>query len=116
MIYSDIQTALARAGITVFDPAAKQDICRQPYAVVQNMGSYRYAQSHRLGYTLLSVHCYVPLNHYDELDDLMVRVKTALAALAPDLRPVGNEGIHTINDRFKAHESYVQYLVQKYRV
>lgn len=115
MTYSDIQTTLARAGITVFDPAAKQDICHQPYAVVQNMGSYRYAQSDKLVYTLLSVHCYVPLNRYGELDGLIDRVKNALTALAPDLRPMGNEGIHTINDRFRAYESYVQYLVQKYR-
>lgn len=113
MNYRDIQAALRAAGIEVRDPAAKQGVCSAPYVVVQEMGTYRYAQSDRLAYTLLSVHCYVPVVRYDALEVLVGKVGAALAALAPDLRPTGSKGVHTINDRFRAHETYLEYMVQK---
>ena len=37
----------------------------------------------------------------------------ALTALEPDLRPTGHHGVHLINDRFRAHEGYVQYMIQR---
>lgn len=113
MIYADIQNALMTAGIDVRSPAAKQGVCTSPYVVAQDMGTYRYAQSNRLVYTLISVHCYVPLVNYDELSVLVQQVETALEELAPDLRPTGSRGIHTINDKFRAHETYLEYMVQK---
>lgn len=113
MTYNDIITALSGAGIAVYHPGMKEGVCTAPYVVVQNTGTYQYAQSQRLGYTLMSVICYAPIGRYGELDALIARVKAALASLAPDLRPTGNEGIHTVNDRFRAYESYVEYMLQK---
>ena len=113
MKYQEIQRALRAVGIDVRNPAAKQGVCDAPYVVVQEMGTYRYAQSHRLGYTLVSVHCYVPMARYDQLEMLTQRVREALAGLAPDLRPTGNAGVHSINDRFRAHETYVEYMIQR---
>lgn len=113
MTYQDIQEALSAAGIEVRYPGAKQGICTLPYTVVQNFGTYQYADSNRLGYTVIAVHCYVPLNQYPELQKLINRVKAALSPLYPDLRPTGSESNHTINDNFKAHESYVEYMIQK---
>ena len=40
-------------------------------------------------------------------------VKDALRALEPDLRPTGNDGVHLINDKFRAHEGSVQYMVMR---
>ena len=113
MTYDDIVTALTGAGISVKYPGAKPGVCNSPYVVVQNFGTYGYAQSRRLGYTLFEVHCYVPVNQYPQLDSLVSSVKAALAPLAADLRPTGNEGIHDINDTFKAHTGYVEYILQK---
>lgn len=113
MNYSDITAALTSAGITVYHPGARLGVCTAPYAVVQLSGTYQYAGSHRLGYTLLTVHCYVPLIKYTELERLVSRVKAALSPLFPELRPTGNEGAHTVNDSFKAHECYVEYMVQR---
>ncbi len=109
----NIRTALRAAGIAVLAPAAAQGVCLSPYTVVQHMGTYRYAQSNRLTYTLWSVHCYVPLSDYEALGVLVERVRAALAALAPDLRPTGSEGVHIVNDKFRAHETYLEYLVQQ---
>lgn len=110
MRYDDILTALHAAGVRVYHPGARSGICTAPYAVVQNFGTYPYAQSRRLGYTLLTVHCYAPVGQYAALEALAAQVRDALAPLAPDLRPTGNEGIHTINDSFRAHECTVEYL------
>ena len=113
MTYNDILETLSAAGIEVHFPGAKPEICNSPYVVVQDFGTYDYAQSRRLGYTLIEVHCYVPVNQYPQLDSLIGSVKAALAPLAVDLRPTGNEGIHDINDTFRAHTGYVEYMIQK---
>ncbi len=109
----EVTAALAAAGISVYYPAAKQEICREPYVVVQNGGTYRYASSDRLGYSLVAVHCFVPVGRYPLLDRLVGQVREALAPLSPDLRPTGRESAHIVNDRFRAHECTVEYLVQK---
>lgn len=113
MTYQDIKNALAAAGIDVRLPGAKPGICKEPYVVVQENGTYPYAAFYRLGYTLITVHCYVPLQRYTDLEALVSRVKAALVPLSPDLRPTGNRGIDSINDTFKAHESSVEYMIQK---
>lgn len=113
MTYNDIVTALKEAGIAVYHPGARAGVCTEPYTVVQDSGTYQYAASRRLGYTLVLVHCYVPLGNYPALALLAGRVKDALRPLLPDLRPTGNEGLHEINDTFRAHESTVEYLIQK---
>ena len=113
LVYKDIRTALTAAGVAVYDPGQKIDVCTAPYAVVQESGVYPYAESNRLGYALIEVHCYAPLNHYAALDELLGRVMAALAPLAPDLRPTGNEGVHGINEKFRAHEAAVEYMIQK---
>lgn len=113
MTYETIKKVLIAAGVAVYDPGQKIDICTAPYAVVQESGAYPYAESNRLGYALIEVHCYAPLNHYAALDELLGRVRAALAPLAPDLRPTGNEGVHGINEKFRAHEAAVEYMIQK---
>ena len=113
MNYSDMITQLSRAGIEVALPGYRTGICTSPYVVVQNNGTYRFAQSPALGYTLFTVHCYVPLYGYEQLERLIERVKSALKPLEPDLRPAGNEGVFQINDSFKAHEGSVQYMIQR---
>ena len=113
MTYDDITAALTEAGISVKYPGAKQDICFSPSAVVQNSGTFPYAGSSLLGYTLITVHCYAPIGAYPLLGRLIESVKSALTALEPDLRPTGHHGVHLINDRFRAHEGYVQYMIQR---
>ena len=113
MTYDDIMTALAGAGIDVRYPGAKQGICNSPYVVVQDFGTYPYAQSTHLGYKLIEIHCYAPIGNYPALPQLIAQVKNALAPFSPDLRPTGGEGIHDINDTFRAHEGAVQYMLQK---
>ncbi|MBQ9901073.1 MAG: hypothetical protein IJM51_01615 [Clostridia bacterium] len=113
MNYPDIVNRLLDAGIDVAMPGTKQGICTSPYAVVQNAGTFRYAQSDRLGYTLITVHCYVPLYNYEQLDTLLQSVRSSLDALYPDLRFAGNEGAHIINDHFKANEGSLQYIIQR---
>ena len=54
-----------------------------------------------------------PVGNYPALLLLISQVKAALAPLAADLRPTGSEGIHDINDTFKAHHGTVQYMLQK---
>ena len=113
MNYWDIFQTLSDAGIDVALPGAKQDVCTFPYVMVQETGTFPYAVSPGLGYTLMTVHCYAPLGAYRQLDILIDRVKAALLPLAPDLRPSGDQGVHIINDKFRAHHGTVQYLVQK---
>lgn len=113
MLYKNIVSALTKAGIAVYDPGLKIGICTAPYVVVQESGSYRFAESWRLGYTLIEVHCYVPLNQYAALAELVNFVKSALRPLYPDLRPTGTVQPYGINDKFKAHQAAVEYQILK---
>lgn len=113
MIYSDITDRLCSAGIDVALPGARSGLCSAPYAVVQHSGTFRYAASRRLGYSLITVHCYVPLFRYDQLDILIRKVKSALKSLEPDLRYQGTLSPHIINDNFRAHEASLQYIIQR---
>lgn len=108
-----IRDALRTAGIETADPAACLGVCFAPYTVVQNMGTFRYAQSDRLAYTLMAVHCYAPLADYAGLKRLVGQVREALLPLAPDLRSLGGEGAHLVNDTFRAHETRLEYIIQK---
>ena len=67
MTYDDTMTALAGAGIAVKYPGAKPGVCTSPYVVVQGFGTYPYAQSTHLGYTLMEIHCYAPVGNYPAL-------------------------------------------------
>lgn len=113
MNYQTIQQTLTAAGVTVYDPGLKTGICTAPYVVVQESGTYPLAQSWRLGYSLIEVHCYVPLNRYAALGELLMAVKAALRPLYPDLRPTGGVAPCGINDKFKAHEAAVEYQILK---
>jgi hypothetical protein len=111
MDYSDITSALSAAGIDVMLPGAKQDVCLAPYVVVQRLGTFPFAGTRGAGYSLVAVHCFVPLGRYPSLAPLAERVKDALRPLEPDLRPSGGESAHFINDRFRAHAVTLQYVV-----
>ncbi len=113
MNYSDIANTLAHDGIDVALPGARQGVCSAPYVVVQDAGTFRYAASAGLCYTLFAVHCYVPLYAYGQLDPLIARVRASLASLAPDLRSAGSLSPHLINDHFRAHQATVHYLLQR---
>ena len=111
MDYSDITSALSAAGIDVKLPGAKRDVCLAPYVVVQRLGTYPFAGSRDVGYSLAAVHCFVPLGSYPSLALLAELVKAALRPLAPDLRQSGEESAHFINDRFRAHAVTLQFVI-----
>ena len=49
MNYFDIVNTLYRSGLDVALPGARQGVCTSPYVVVQDGGTFRYAQSAGLG-------------------------------------------------------------------
>lgn len=112
MLYDNVKNALRTAGLTVKLPGQYEAPCKEPYVVVHDGGTYGYAANRHTGYTLLYVRCYVPIDSYSKLQLLMESVKTALAPFS-FIMPTGNEGIHQIDNTYKAHTSYVEYQVMR---
>jgi len=110
-VYDELKQILRDAGMTVQNPGQHPDKCTSPYIVVQNTGTYPSIASNRTGYTLVTVHCYVPLNSYGKLQPLINSVKQAVWPHRSNYRPTGNEGIHVIDQNFMAHTSYIEYQV-----
>ncbi len=112
MLYDNVKNTLRSVGLTVKLPGQYEAPCKEPYVVVHNIGTYGYAANALTGYTLIYVRCYVPLNSYSKLQPLVESVKAALSSVS-SLTPTGNEGIHQIDNTYKAHTSYVEYQVMR---
>ena len=115
-------TAVARASallkdipLPVYDVGAHLDVCRAPYAVLRNAGSYPTTESARLTYSLLTIYLYVPLdgNQTELLEKLTRAVKSRMRAMRDQARATGNEGQDTIEGDYKALSRALEYQVLK---
>lgn len=108
-----IQTTLTDGGMLVYDPGAHPDVCSAAYIVVRPMGTYPTAESSRLGYRLVNVILYVPLDDHDQLDTMNNQVKELLDPLRSQIRPTGNVGADMIEAEYKAHSRSLEYMILK---
>lgn len=106
---------LKAAGILAYDPGEYTGECKAPYVVVRTYGSYETAQSYHLNYTLMLVHCYVPVGNGSNaaLNTLTLAVKGALAGMSSQARLTGREEADYISESFKALTRAVEYIVLK---
>lgn len=112
ILYDKVKQLLRSAGLNVKLPGQYESPCKEPYIVIHDGGTYPYAANALTGYTLLYIRCYVPLDSYSKLQPLVERVKSVLSPEA-FIMPTGNEGIHQIDNTYKAHTTYVEYQVMR---
>lgn len=111
-VWQRIDSALRTSGIKVYPSGAHIGVCRSPYCVVQQAGTYSAAGGFgRNTYTGWYVHAYVPLGSYAALDELLGLVRRALRGLEDErlIYFTGGESVHLIDDAFAAHTAYLEY-------
>lgn len=116
IVYNTVKSILRDNDIDVYLPGqypndGASGVCRSPYVVIQNGGTYSLGLGYVSGYTLLRVHAYVPINQYPILSELIAKIKKLLAPLDDMIYPTGNEFIHVIDDNRKAHTTYIEYQI-----
>lgn len=106
--YKDIFKYLQDNGIEVYAPAQKIGECTSPYVVIKGAGSFQYANFSSMQ-ALYDFMCYVPKDHYSQLEPFLDRVKELLKGLYPMLVPMNTETEPFYDYTVKAHMASVQY-------
>lgn len=106
---------LKAEGLNVYEPGEHIGKCKAPYTVVHCYGNYQTVQSTRLTYTLMLVHCYVPLegNQTAELSTLVERVKQIMKGMKNQAKPTGREEPDMIESEYGALSRTIEYQILK---
>lgn len=108
-----IRDTLKAAGLSVYKPGQCPDVCQAKYIVAKPGGTYPFAASNKVGFTLATVFLYVPLDKHEELEPLSAQVQTLLKPLQSQVRPTGNISPDIIEDLYRAHSRSIEYMVLK---
>ncbi|MEG2622640.1 MAG: hypothetical protein RSC06_07030 [Clostridia bacterium] len=106
---------LTSDGLNVYDVGQSIGQCKEPFVVVHCYGNYQSVESTRLGYTLLLVHCYVPLDGTQtaSLSILVDRVKRVMRGMIRQAIPTGREEPDMIEQDYRALSRTLEYQILK---
>ena len=100
---------LVSEGFDVYPPGKHEGECSSYYLVLNDGGSGKVIGG---GYKLFNISLYVPLNEYSEIEGYANHIKRSMKKLL-FLRHSGNDTPIIINEKFKAHEQTLEYIVMK---
>ncbi len=106
---------LQEYGVTAYDPGQHTGPCKEAYTVVHCYGNYQTVESARLSYTLLLIHCYVPLDgmQTQALSDLTDCVKRVMRGMKRQAKPTGREEPDMVESEFRALSRTIEYQILK---
>lgn len=105
-IREEMLTRLAQAGVDACLPGQKEGLCKKPYVVVSDAGTY--ATGRTTGYKVFLVTGYVPAARPLDLRELLIDAQTALVGMK-SIRTTGEISPESIDDDRKAHIATVEY-------
>ena len=111
--YERARQHLIGLGYLVYAPGQHTGRCEAAYVVLRKGSTSRMIESRHVGYDLLDVNCYVPLDQYAELAAMVRGVKGHMRALRAQLRPTGYETPDVIEDQYRAHSRSIEYQVYR---
>lgn len=106
--YMDIYKHLNDSGIPVYTPGQKQGECTEPYVVVKDAGTNQYNNLSSTQ-TLYDVMCYVPKDHFTDLEWFVAKVKALMDELRPMIMPIYSETASYFDESVNGHMISVQY-------
>lgn len=110
--WQDIYEHLTQKGFDTYSPGQHQGECTSPYVVVKDMGGSRLGDFTSMKH-LYDIMCYVPQDHFSELEPFVQKVKTAMLGLYPMIRPAHYETPSFYDDTNRSHMISVQYINYK---
>ena len=105
---------LEKQGLRCYKPGIAVGVCKAPYVVVRDGGSYAQGMSGgtSIGYRIVTVYCYVPREN-GNLAALVAEAKAAMKALRSQLMATGNEGPEMIEQDYDARSQSIEYRVMR---
>lgn len=104
----DIYLHLQKNGVEVYFPAQKTGECLSPYVVVKDASTSKYLELSST-VTYYDLMCYVPKDHFSELELFVKKIKGIMKGLVPMIQPTYSETPSFYDDSLKAHMISVQY-------
>lgn len=104
----DIYLHLKEQGFEVYFPAQKVGECLSPYVVVKDATTSKYLE-YSSTVTYYDIMCYIPKDHFSELEPFVESVKVAMKGLIPMIKPTYSQTQSYYDDSVKAHMTSVQY-------
>lgn len=104
----DIYLHLKKKGFEVYFPAQKVGECLSPYVVVKDATTSQYLE-YSSTVTYYDLMCYIPKDHFSNLEPFVESVKVAMGELVPMIKPTYSQTQSYYDDSVKAHMISVQY-------
>lgn len=104
----DIYLHLKNRGFETYFPAQKVGECLSPYVVVKDATTSKYME-YSSTITYYDILCYIPKDHFSELEPYVESVKEAMKGLFPMITPTYSQTQSFYDDSVKAHMISVQY-------
>lgn len=108
----DIYLHLKNAGFEVYFPAQKVGECTSPYVVVKDATTSKYLD-YSSTVTYYDLLCYIPKDHFSQLEPFVEEVKESMKRLVPMILPTYTQSQSYYDDSVKAH--MISVLYKNYR-
>ena len=108
----DIYLHLKNDGFEVYFPAQKVGECISPYVVVRDATTSRYLD-YSSTVTYYDLLCYIPKDHFSQLEPFVEMVKESMRGLVPMILPTHTQTQSYYDDSIKAH--MISVLYKNYR-
>ena len=92
----------------VYFPAQKVGECLSLYVVVKDATTYQYLQ-YSSTVTYYDIMCYIPKDHFSDLEPFVEEVKLAMKDLVPMIKPTHSQTQSFYDDSVKGHMISIQY-------
>lgn len=112
MKWADVYLHLKNKGISVYSPGQKNGICKNRYVVVKDNGTYSKAESNKLGYSILDVIIYYPMDKYSQIEGFKEQIKSYMKELQ-GIKFTGSETPVIIDTKVNAYTTSIEYQVLK---
>lgn len=110
--WKDIYRHLTKEGFDVYSPGQHEGECTSPYVVVKDAGTTPYGNFSSTK-TLYDLMCYVPKEHFSQLEPFVQRLEDSVSKMYPILRPTHSRTPSFYDDTVKGHMISVQYINYK---
>lgn len=108
----DIYLHLKNDGFEVYFPAQKVGECISPYVVVRDATTSKYLD-YSSTVTYYDLLCYIPKDHFSQLEPFVEKVKESMKELVPMILPTHTQTQSYYDDSVKAH--MISVLYKNYR-
>ncbi len=102
---------LKSKGIEIYSPGQKTGPCEKPYVVLKDGGTYNRAGTNKVGYSLLDVIIFCPINQYSKIEGYKKQIKEHLKEFG--MRAAGTETPIVIDEDKKAYTTSIGYQIHK---